>query len=1166
MKRLLSVFMMIGLLCHGQLVKNASFEQGGKDLADGWTLSAQPGGVSEEGAVAGKRAAYVVGNGNDSVYWLSDTVPFEPGKTYRVRFKARSVGNAGGTAITGPVFCNVDMGTPKDLWTTYGHVFVVPENGQGESGRIRLGQWHGTGRFEFDDVAVMPVVPIYHEEQGMQLGYDEKILVNEYRFESQYSNEGRNHSRSLVSTNASFNTHRWLFGKGTEVTYRHAIAGRKQLSGRLETTVNYYVGGKLTMEASRDGKEWVVVGTQEDKGTLKAELPASMYPADEIYIRMKAESKEKVGAKDSDPGSFQVNAYRYFASLSGTPTEIAGDTRYIEVLSEDKSLNVRVLDIGDGLPGGKNNVKVEIENVGQNAVKLYPRVTIARPNAEADGHIYQSNGKVIQPKEKQSLVLPYYMIGTGEWRLTMALGGDSSYKIGSDLFVSDFYNTDYGELLTKPNWHGTVWWTSSGWKIPAGRGLPTKKGTALTISAAQGESEAAQLVIRPAVDITKVNVVVSDLNGPDGAVIAAECIDLLRVYYHDVQIKTDSTGILGLWPDALPPLKPDLSIKAGMNQPIWVRVNVPKDAKAGKYNGSINIRAKGWTATVPMQVEVFGFQLPDKMTCQTAFGFDAGALWRYHKPANGAQRRQLWDKYLKVYSQHHISPYNPTQLDNWSCALEGVENSWGAAPMEKVSQTEGGQSMYLKDNKKSANISYGYNKKFDIEKGEMKLHLEYKTNPGNTFTICFSHFDEFGDWMRGRNRDFHVKGDGSWQTFDVTFDSYPQGAVKFDVRIYATLYSDSGDRTGEVWVDQFKLTNDTTGKTLIDSDFKPLEEKELKLVFNWDRWDAAMEKAFNEYHFNTIKMNVTGLGSGTFHSRNEPRFMGYAEGTPQYEKLIKEYFGEIEAHLKAKGWLDKAYIYWFDEPDPKDYEFVMNGFRKLKKYAPGIRRMLTEQIEDDLIGGPNLWCPVTPRLKKEQVPERKALGEQFWWYVCTGPKAPYATLFIDHPGTELRVWLWQTWDYQVDGILVWASDYWSSPCAYPDSLQNPYKDPMSWVSGYDTPAGVRTPWGNGDGRFVYPPEAAADGKQNGTVMDDPVVSIRFEMLRDGIEDYEYFAMLKRLLAAKGANLPEAKRAEYEALLTVPENVTRTMTDFTKDPATYEAHRLKLAAAITELSK
>ena len=1165
MKRLLSIIMMIGLLCHGQMVRNGSFEQGGKDEADGWKLSGQPGGVSEEGATAGRRAAYVVGSGEDSNYWLSDTVPYEAGKTYRLRFKARSVGSASGTAITGPVFCNVDMGTPKEQWTAYGHVFVVPEHGKGEAGKIRLGQWHGIGRFEFDDVFVTQVVPIYHEEQGMQLGYDEKILVNEYRFESHYSSEGRNHSRSLFSSNANFNTHRWLFGKDTEVAYRHAVAGRRQLSGHMEATVNYYVGGKLTVEASRDGKEWIVIGTREEKGTLKADVPASMYPADAIFIRMKAESKQKVGAKDSDPGSFQINSYRYSASVTGTPTEIAGDTRYIEILSEDKSLNVRVLAIGDGLPGGQNIVKVAVENTTAKNVTLKPVVTIARPNNDGQ-QSYAASEQILKANEKKTLEIPYDVKNTGDWRMTMALGGDSAFKIGSDLFVSDFYNTNYGELLSVPDARGSVWWASSGWKIPVGRGLPEKTGTALAISAAQGETEAAQLVIRPEVDVTNVKVVASDLTGPDGATIGSGSIDLLRVYYHNVQIKTDSTGILGFWPDALPPLKDGLAIKAGMNQPIWVRINVPKTAKAGKYNGTIKVEADGWTVTVPMQVEVFGFQLPDTMTCETAFGLDAGTIWRYHKPKSGAQRRELWEKYLKMYSQHHITPYNPAQLDGWTCVLEGTEGTWQGAPMESVAQEEGGHSMYLKDDKKNANITYGYNKMFDIKNGEMKLHLEYKTNPGNTFTVCFSHFDENGTWLRGRNRDYHVKGDGGWQSFDATFNTYPESAVKYNVRVYATLYSDAGERTGEVWIDNFKLTNDTTGEVLMDNDFEPKPEKDLKLVFNWEKWDKAIEKAFNEYHFNSLRMHITGLGSGTFHSRNEPRFMGYAEGTPQYDKLIKEYFGEIEAHLKEKGWLEKSYVYWFDEPDPKDYEFVMNGFRKLKKYAPGIRRMLTEQIEDALIGGPNLWCPVTPNLKKEQVPQRKALGEQFWWYVCTGPKAPYATLFIDHPGTEMRVWLWQTWDYQVGGILVWASNYWTSPCAYPDSLQNPYEDPMGWVSGYDTPAGVRTPWGNGDGRFSYPPEAAADGKQEGTVMDDPVPSIRMEMLRDGLEDYEYFAMLKRLLAAKGATLPEAKRAEYEKLLIVPEDVTHTMMDFTKDPTPYEAHRLKLAAAIADLSK
>jgi len=112
-------------------------------------------------------------------------------------------------------------------------------------------------------------------------------------------------------------------------------------------------------------------------------------------------------------------------------------------------------------------------------------------------------------------------------------------------------------------------------------------------------------------------------------------------------------------------------------------------------------------------------------------------------------------------------------------------------------------------------------------------------------------------------------------------------------------------------------------------------------------------------------------------------------------------------------------VYWFDEPDPKDYAFVNNGFRKLKKHAPRLRRMLTEQVEDGLVGGPTVWCPVSHHYDHDRAEERRRHGEEFWWYICTGPKAPYCTLFIDHPATELRVWLWQTWQRGIRGILVW---------------------------------------------------------------------------------------------------------------------------------------------------
>jgi hypothetical protein len=331
--------------------------------------------------------------------------------------------------------------------------------------------------------------------------------------------------------------------------------------------------------------------------------------------------------------------------------------------------------------------------------------------------------------------------------------------------------------------------------------------------------------------------------------------------------------------------------------------------------------------------------------------------------------------------------------------------------------------------------------------------------------------------------------------------------------------------------------------------------------FDWTAWDAAMEKAFTEYHFNSMRFGVSGLGGGTFHARTDPSFMGYPATNEMYHVLMAKYLGGIEAHLREKGWLDKAYIYWFDEPDPRDYEFVMNGFRTLKRHAPGLRRMLTEQPEKELLGGPNLWCPLTPHLHTSDEPACRAAGDRFWWYVCCGPKAPYVTEFIDHPGVEMRLWSWQTWKEDVHGLLIWATTYWTSGAAYPDEPQNPYEDPMSWTSGYSTPKGAKRPWGNGDGRLVYPPLAAADGRPAAPVIDDPVPTFRLEMLGDGIEDYEYFAMLKRHLTTA---TPEQK-AKYEPLLKVPETVTKTMTEFSIDPTPIEEHRVKLARALESLA-
>ena len=169
------------------------------------------------------------------------------------------------------------------------------------------------------------------------------------------------------------------------------------------------------------------------------------------------------------------------------------------------------------------------------------------------------------------------------------------------------------------------------------------------------------------------------------------------------------------------------------------------------------------------------------------------------------------------------------------------------------------------------------------------------------------------------------------------------------------------------------------------------------------------------------------------------------------------------------------------------------------------------------------------------------------------PKAPYATEFIDHPGTDLRVWLWQTWQHKVSGILIWETVYWSSPTIYGDKLQNPYEDAASWSDMGTGPKTFRYNWGNGDGRFFYPPRKCFDPERKEPVLDAPNGTMRLEILRDGIEDYEYFAILSRLD-------PE------NAFLKVPVDVSKTLMNFTVRPEPIKVHRRKLAKEIERLGE
>jgi hypothetical protein len=981
---------------------NPSFEQG-KDTPEDWQLSSGDGAWLTTDATDGQRAVAVTGRGENTNYWRSASLPFAPASLYQLSFRARNIDATTGIPISGPVFCNRDLGRPSK-WTLFHSIFVTPDSIDSEHSWLRFGQWHADGAVAFDQVELTRAQPLYAHFDEIILGEGESIRGNQYAFLAPYRSQSRNHSRPLVGNTCFFNTYRWVFGADSYVLYRHQIANRIQERAEVEISVNYHVAGSLLVEASTDGRQWTPIGRFDEAGGGTLQLPDDLFPASEIWIRLHALDNRATGT-ESDPGSFQVDTYGYRAQLRGEPVDLRGTTRFIAVRDADPTLGVQVLGLGDALPGGANVVQLQFDNRSERSLAIKPTVTLTN----ADGETISSGALREIPPGPTKLWLAYDLPGAGSWDLKIELEGSAHFSAHSDLFLPHLYETSYGERLPGSDADVGLWHASSGWKIGRTRPVPKKTGTSVLIRAARNEAEAAQLVVRPRKPLKRLTASVSDLTGPQGALIPADRIDLLRVHYVPVAQPSDPTGVADLWPDPLPPLRESIDLPGNANQPLWVRIDVPEEAAPGTYSGTIHLRAEAYSVDVPLQVEVYDFSLPRRPTCTTAFGFSFNNIVRYHGLETDQQKRAVLDRYLQNYSAHRISPYDPASMDPLRIDWNGLE---------------------------------------------------------------------------------------------------PQ--------------------------------------------------------FDWSAWDAAMTRAIDELGFNSFRLPIQGLGSGTFHARREPELIGYSEETPEYRQALRAYLQGLEQHLRERGWLDEAYVYWFDEPAPRDYDFVMNGFRKLRENAPDINRMLTEQVEPDLIGGPNIWCPVSDSFDPQTSALRMAAGDSFWWYVCTGPKAPYAGLFIDHPGTELRVWLWQTWQRGIEGILVWQSNYWTSDAAYPDGLQNPYEDPMGWTSGYSAPAGVRRAWGNGDGRFVYPPEAAADGTQGRPVLEGPVDSIRWEMLRDGVEDYEYFAILRDLLKGRD-DLGVEEHATFEKLLEVPRAVTESMTEFTRDPAPLEAHRHALARAIEELS-
>lgn len=247
--------------------------------------------------------------------------------------------------------------------------------------------------------------------------------------------------------------------------------------------------------------------------------------------------------------------------------------------------------------------------------------------------------------------------------------------------------------------------------------------------------------------------------------------------------------------------------------------------------------------------------------------------------------------------------------------------------------------------------------------------------------------------------------------------------------------------------------------------------------------------------------------------------------------------------LVEKGWSDDTYFYTRDEVavmarhEIPDVVKINNWVNEI---IPEWPRLQTSAPEQSLFGAVDIWCPTIDHFDPVVLEKRMAQGDRLWFYTVWGRPG----IMIEFPATDHRVMFWECWKYGAEGFLYWGTTHWSLNMASPERWPQ-----VPWIPWNSQPGH------NGCGYLIYPGAEAT-----------PLPSIRLAIVRDGIEDYEYFWLLNELAKQKSDAMSEALREKVSSALAVSPAVVVSNEEFTDEPGNLIDARAELAALIEELSQ
>jgi len=327
-------------------------------------------------------------------------------------------------------------------------------------------------------------------------------------------------------------------------------------------------------------------------------------------------------------------------------------------------------------------------------------------------------------------------------------------------------------------------------------------------------------------------------------------------------------------------------------------------------------------------------------------------------------------------------------------------------------------------------------------------------------------------------------------------------------------------------------------------DITELESGEYDFNFdNFDRWIDL----FIKYGFQLIEGGHLGGGSRNPSStmirqgdkverRTFPSTMD-----KNYRNFLGQFLTALRNHLKERELLDKFYLHLSDEPHGDQFEAYTSLAKFVKKTAPEFELI-------DAMGsaeyGPYIDHPVPLESIYERMVEESGVPQkQIWFYYCCGPTGAWPNRFIDYPLIRVRIFTWAAFRYGIPGFLHWGLNHWGwHPPYHRAGEYNPYDN----TTGGSLQAG--------DSYVLYPPPMPQESHE-------PVDSIRWEIIRKAMEDYEYLYILKEIANTESKQAQNAK----DMLQEMEQKIVPNFVEHTRDARYLNSFRRRMGELISKTS-